>query len=93
MDRLLEQRERLLNLSGELKFIKLVRVYLEYYDIPHKQVSKEIDIPQSRLSKVLSGNRDMMSDELWYGTLKCLFDYVNFNRLFWTAPHELDKMC
>jgi len=82
MDFLLEEKERLMKLSGELKLIALVRVYLEFYQIPHKKMSVDLGIPQSRLSKVLCGNRDMISDELWYGTLINLINNVNFNKMF-----------
>jgi len=80
MEHLFEERERYLNLSSQLKFIRFVRVYLAFYQTSRKQLSNDIGVSQSTLSKVLCGNHDMVSEELWVGTLYKLERYINFNK-------------
>jgi predicted transcriptional regulator len=75
-----EEIEQLLLIDSNKKYIDLLRAALSWRNISNKQVSKNIKIPESTVSKVLSGK--VISKKMYYKTITMLVEKYKPIELF-----------
>jgi|WetSurMetagenome_2_1015567.scaffolds.fasta_scaffold394912_1 predicted transcriptional regulator len=70
-----EEIEQLLLIDANKKYIDLLRAVLSWRNISNRQVAKNTKIPESTVSKILSGK--VISKKLYHKTISILLEQYN----------------
>jgi len=76
-----KRRNLILSRDNEKKLVKLIKVYLSYYGISQKKLSKLIDVNHQVLCKVLNGLDYSVSRNQWDHTIDKL-SQIDIQRMF-----------
>jgi transcriptional regulator with XRE-family HTH domain len=74
-------RKTELLINDEKRFIRMIKLYLAYYNISQRKLSKRIDVSHIVLNKVLNGNDKLVSIKQWDNTIEKLMK-INLQAMF-----------
>ena len=81
IEKLRKQRNRELHKNSEKRFVRMMKVYLSFYNIPQRRFSKTIDVSHIVLNKVLNGQDELVSITQWDNTIEKMMK-IDLQNLF-----------